>query len=59
VYDAIVEHVKAHQRPPTVRELGEILLIGSPNGVSDHLKALVKKGWITHDPMTSRGIRLR
>lgn len=36
-------------RPPTIRELGEDLGIGSTNGVNDHLKALEHKGALTRD----------
>jgi SOS-response transcriptional repressor LexA len=31
-------------RPPTIREIGEAMGIKSPNGVSIHLKELVRKG---------------
>jgi repressor LexA len=46
--------------PPSLREIGEALGIRSTNGVSDHVKALVKKGYLERvgDARTSRGIRL-
>lgn len=46
--------------PPTLREIGEALGIRSTNGVSDQVKALVKKGFLERvgDARTSRGIRL-
>ena len=31
---------------PTIRELGEILGIASTNGVYDHMRALIRKGYI-------------
>ncbi|MFZ5481478.1 MAG: transcriptional repressor LexA [Myxococcota bacterium] len=46
--------------PPTLREIGEALGIRSTNGVSDHVKALLKKGYLERvgDARTSRGVRL-
>jgi repressor LexA len=46
--------------PPTLREIGEALGIKSTNGVSDQVKALVKKGFIERvgDARTSRSIRV-
>jgi repressor LexA len=46
--------------PPTLREIGEALGIKSTNGVSDHVKALVRKGYLERvgDARSSRGIRL-
>lgn len=46
--------------PPTLREIGEALGIKSTNGVSDQVKALVKKGYLERvgEGRTSRGIRL-
>ena len=46
--------------PPTLREIGEAMGIKSTNGVSDQVKALVKKGFLERvgDARTSRGIRI-
>lgn len=46
--------------PPTLREIGEALGIRSTNGVSDHVKALVRKGYLERvgDARSSRCIRL-
>lgn len=45
---------------PTYREIGDALGIRSTNGVSDHVKALVKKGYLDRptDPGSARSIRL-
>lgn len=43
--------------PPTLREIGAHMDIGSTNGVVDHLKALVKKGYLERDPAKSRAMR--
>lgn len=42
---------------PSIRELGAILKIGSLRGVTIHLDALEKKGWITRENK-SRSIRM-
>ena len=46
--------------PPTLREIGEALGIRSTNGVSDHVKALIRKGYLERigDARTSRGVKL-
>lgn len=46
VYDYIVSHIQNELRPPTIREIGREVGIASTNGVSDHLKALKKKGYL-------------
>lgn len=60
----LLDFVAAYQDqkgvPPTLREIGEAMGIRSTNGVSDHLKALLKKGYLERvgDARTSRGIRI-
>lgn len=44
--------------PPTVREVGSFFGIKSTNGVSDHLRALERKGYISRSDGQSRGLRL-
>lgn len=41
-----LDHFRAHQRFPAVREACEKFKIASPNGVVSHLKALEKKGYL-------------
>lgn len=61
---ALLDFVASYQDtrgfPPTIREIGEALGIKSTNGVSDHIKALVKKGYLERggDPRSSRSIRV-
>lgn len=43
--------------PPTLREIGQQFNISSTNGVSDHLKALQKKGFLFKADLKSRGLR--
>ena len=58
VLDFIVRMIQDRGYPPTIREIGVEFSISSTNGVRDHLKALVKKGYINRSPHTSRGIEL-
>lgn len=44
--------------PPTTRELGDALGIRSTNAMTDHLKALRKKGLVTWKPRCSRTLRV-
>lgn len=61
---ALLDFIASYQDqkgiPPTIREIGEALGIKSTNGVSDHIKALVKKGYLERvgDARSSRGVRL-
>lgn len=54
----IYQAIKENGLPPTLRELGEQFSISSTRGVSDHLEALERKGWIKRERRQSRGIRL-
>ncbi len=54
----IEDYVQDYGRPPTNREIGNGLGIPSTGHVDYHLKALEKKGYITRESRTSRGIRL-
>ena len=51
-------YVETHGRPPTNREIGNGLGIPSTGHVDYHLKALEKKGYISREQRTSRGIRI-
>jgi repressor LexA len=57
VYRVILKFMRRHQYPPTVRELMNILKI-TPNGVQGHLRALLRKKLIRHQPGQSRTIRI-
>lgn len=50
--------ITEHRVAPTNRELGEALGGMTQNSVRDHLRALVRKGYIEIVPRVSRGIRL-
>lgn len=49
VLDVIVSTIDQRGYPPTYREIGDQLGIRSTNGVADHVKALIKKGYL-HKP---------
>jgi repressor LexA len=57
VLDFIQASIEQRGYPPTIREIGGHLQIKSTNGVNDHLKALVRKGYITREDMKSRAVR--
>lgn len=46
VVDFISSTVAQRGIPPTYREIGDALGIASTNGVADHVKALIKKGFL-------------
>lgn len=56
VLEFIQNRVEEQGYPPTIREIGEFLGIRSTNGVSDHLKALEKKGFLKRDGQKSRAL---
>lgn len=43
---------------PTLREAGVLLGIKSTNGVTDHVKALVRKRLLVHHPLIARSLRV-
>lgn len=58
VYEFIAEYIAACGYGPTIREIGEGLAIGSPNGVACHLTPLQRKGWIDWQPGLARSIAI-
>ena len=44
--DFIQTSISKNRMPPTYREIGDALGISSTNGVADHVKALVRKGYL-------------
>jgi len=56
VLEFVVDYIRVHRFPPTVREIGRALGIRSTNGVSDHLKALERKGYLERRGMKSRAL---
>jgi len=59
VLDYIIAAVQQRGMPPTYREIGDALGISSTNGVADHVKALVRKGYLRKaGGGAARGIQL-
>ena len=58
IIDFIVSAIAQRGVAPTYREIGGALGIGSTNGVSDHVKALIKKGYLQRaaDPGSPRSL---
>jgi repressor LexA len=54
VLDFIENKIARDGYPPTIREIGDHLHIRSTNGVSDHLKALQRKGFLSRTESKSR-----
>lgn len=54
----IADFIQENGFPPTFREMGDGMSMGSVNGVVCHLKRLRALGHLTYDARTPRGIRL-
>jgi repressor LexA len=57
VLDCIETSIEEQGYPPTLREICEALEIRSTNGVNDHIKALIRKGYLEREESKSRGLR--
>lgn len=57
VLEFIVNYIADRGFPPSIREIGGALKISSLRGVTVHLDALERKGWINRES-TSRGIQV-
>lgn len=55
---AIVEHVRVHQWPPTIRELMTACALTSSNAVSERLDRLEADGLIERERGCPRAVRL-
>jgi repressor LexA len=51
-----VQHMLLHCWPPTIREIGKAFDIHSTNGVSDHLIALQRRGYLNLKSGRQRGM---
>lgn len=59
ILDCIAEHVANRGYPPSVREIGLKVGLGSPSTVHAHLESLEKMGYIRRDPTKPRAIEVR
>lgn len=57
VLSFIIAYLRKEGVPPTLQEIGEALGIRSLRGVTDHLEALERKGYIERLSGSARGIR--
>jgi repressor LexA len=46
IYDFLLKSIRERGFAPSIHEIGKQFKVASTNGVSDHLKALGKKGYI-------------
>lgn len=58
ILDFVTEFQGQHGFPPSIREIGEFFGIKSTNGVSDHLRALEKKGFLNRSGNLSRCLQV-
>lgn len=60
ILDFIIEFRAEHGVPPTYRQIGAEFGIASTNGVSDHVHALIRKGYLTKavTPLKKRVLRV-
>ncbi len=59
IYEFIVQHLHAEGMPPTLMEIAAAFGLTSAAGISDHLNAIERKGFIRRRPGVSRGIEVR
>jgi repressor LexA len=59
ILDCIADHVEQHGYPPSVREIGESVGLGSPSTVHAHLETLERLGYLRRDPTKPRAIEIR
>ncbi|MBN1294996.1 MAG: repressor LexA [Candidatus Latescibacteria bacterium] len=56
VLSFIKEFAIEHGYPPTIPEIQEKFDIKSPNGVNNHIKALIRKGYLKRDSSRARAL---
>jgi len=59
ILDVIERQVAAKGYPPSVREIGEAVGLGSPSTVHAHLATLERLGYLRRDPTKPRAIEVR
>lgn len=58
IWRHIADCILRHGLAPSLRELCEHLGVASTNGVSGHIEALARKGYVERPELVSRGVRL-
>lgn len=59
VLEYVIGFIKENEIPPTLREIGAAMGIGSTNGVNDHLYALMNKGYLHRRIRSGKGSATR
>jgi repressor LexA len=59
ILDMIHKWINEYGYPPSVREIGEAVQLGSPSSVAYQLKELHRKGYIRRDPNRPRAVDVR
>jgi repressor LexA len=59
ILDVIERQVASKGYPPSVREIGEAVGLGSPSTVHAHLSTLERLGYLRRDPTKPRAIEVR
>lgn len=58
IYEFIKRYYASNNVTPTMAEIGRHFDLRSSGSVTDHLKKMQERGWITRVPNVSRGIRI-
>ena len=58
ILDCIGQHIAERGYPPSVREIGEVVGLGSPSTVHAHLETLERLGYLRRDPTKPRAIEV-
>lgn len=58
VLDCIVDYLAHEGKPPSMRELAALIGISSPSTISQHIKSLERKGYLTTTKAKSRAYTL-
>lgn len=58
IYDFVVRFMEENYRPPSLREICREFKMASTRAASDHINALVRKGFLIKDEDVARGLRL-
>lgn len=59
IFNIIVDYIKLHGYPPTIREIGDLCGLKSTSSVNSHLEQMYQEGMIETDhPGSPRAIRI-
>ena len=56
VLDSINRHARQNGTPPSIRQIGRALGMSSTNAVRQHLRALIKEGYVQRAPDVTRAV---